>query len=126
MLVPNSQLINDRVINWSNSNILTRFNVEVGVAYGSDVELVEKLLLEAANEEEIVSDRAHPFVRFADFGDSALSFELYFWSEEVWRIESVKSNIRFTIDKKFRANDVTIPFPQRDLHLRSKNISFKE
>jgi len=126
ILVPNSELINNRVINWSNSNILTRFNVKVGVAYGSDVRLVEKLLLEAAKENQSVSSRAKPFVRFEEFGDSSLNFELHFWSEEVWRIENTKSRLRFSIDEKFRKNQVTIPFPQRDLHLKSKDVSLSD
>lgn len=126
MIVPNSQLINDRVINWSNSNKLTRFHVSVGVAYGSDVELVKKLLLESANELESISNHTRPFVRFVDFGDSSLDFEIHFWTEEVWRIEDAKSNLRFTIDKKFRENEITIPFPQRDLHFKSKDFSLKE
>jgi small-conductance mechanosensitive channel len=124
IFVPNSQLINNRVINWSNSNVLTRFNVKVGVAYGSDVELVSKLLMQVATEDKAVSDRAKPFVRFADFGNSSLDFELYFWSEEVWRIEMVKSRMRFEIDRLFRENKVNIPFPQRDLHIKSSEVSF--
>lgn len=126
VFVPNSKLINDRVINWSNSNLLTRFHVTVGVAYGSDTELIEKILLEIAETEEAISNRASSFVRFADFGESSLNFELYFWSEEVWRIEYVKSRIRFNIDKKFRDNKVVIPFPQRDLHLKSRGFSFND
>ncbi len=124
LIVPNSQLINDRVINWSNSNKLTRFHVEVGVAYGSNVELVEKLLLEAANELEVISNRIKPFVRFTEFGNSSLDFEIHFWTEEVWRIEDHKSRLRFSIDKKFRENKVTIPFPQRDVHFKSSEIAF--
>jgi len=123
ILVPNSQLINDRVINWSNSNLLTRFHVSVGTAYGSDTSLIEKLLLETAMEEEEVSTRIKPFVRFADFGDSSLNFEIHFWTEEVWNIEFLKSRIRFAIDKKFRENDVSIPFPQRDLHIKGGSVS---
>lgn len=122
VFVPNSQLINDRVINWSNSNLLTRFHISVGVAYGSDTELVEKILHEVAEEEESVSNRATSFVRFADFGDSSLNFDLFFWSEEVWRIEFVKSRMRFAIDKKFRHHKVTIPFPQRDVHFKGGNV----
>ena len=125
LLVPNSQLINNRVINWSNSNILTRFNVAVGVAYGTDVRLVEKILLEIAEHDEAISNRAKPFVRFADFGSSSLDFELHFWSEEVWKIEIIKSRLRFAIDQKFRDNGITIPFPQRDLHVKSGDISLK-
>jgi len=125
IFVPNSQLINNRVINWSNSNILTRFHVGVGVSYGSDLQLVEKILMEVANADKDVSSRAKPFVRFTDFGNSSLDFELHFWSEEVWRIEFIKSRLRFEIDKKFRENGIVIPFPQRDLHVRSSDISFK-
>lgn len=127
MIVPNSQLINDRVINWSNSNKLTRFNVEVGVAYGSDVQLVKKILLECIEEHEgdNISRRVKPLVRFEDFGDSSLDFKIFFWSERVWRIEQIRSDLRFAIDKKFRENGVTIPFPQRDLHFKSTDIPLK-
>ena len=122
IFVPNSQLTNNRVINWTNSNVLTRFNISVGVAYGSDTKLVEKILLEVANEEKTVNTRIKPFVRFLDFGDSSLDFEIHFWSEEVWRIEFIKSRMRFAIDKKFRDNNVSIPFPQRDLHIKSSQV----
>lgn len=124
MIVPNSQLINDRVINWSNSNKLTRFHVSVGVAYGSDVRLVEKLLVSATDGMEEISTRMKPFARFIDFGSSSLDFELHFWTEEVWQIENTKSQLRFNIDAKFRENNINIPFPQRDLHIKSSQISF--
>lgn len=126
MIVPNSLLTNDRVINWSNSNRLTRFRVTVGVAYGSDTKRVEEILLQIAKNEETITDRVKPFVRFEDFGESSLNFSLYFWSEEVWRIENTKSNLRFAIDAAFRESKVVIPFPQRDLHLKSKDISFQD
>jgi small-conductance mechanosensitive channel len=123
IFVPNSQLTNNRVINWTNSNVITRFHVSVGVAYGSDTTLVEKILTEVALADEAVNTKISPFVRFLDFGNSSLDFEIHFWSEEVWRIEFVKSRIRFAIDKKFRENRVSIPFPQRDLHLKSSDVN---
>ncbi len=123
IFVPNSQLTNNRVINWTNSNVLTRFHVGVGVAYGSDTELVEKILTEVAKEDNAVNMKIKPFVRFLNFGESSLDFEVHFWSKEVWRIEFVKSRMRFAIDKKFRENNVSIPFPQRDLHLRSSEVT---
>jgi len=126
IFIPNSQLINNRVINWSNSNILTRFHISVGVAYGSDLDKVEKILMEIAQSDKDVSSRAKPFVRFSDFGNYSLDFELHFWSEEVWRIEFVKSRLRFAIDKKFREESITIPFPQRDLHFKSSEIPFNQ
>ncbi|MBR9830573.1 mechanosensitive ion channel family protein [Acidiluteibacter ferrifornacis] len=119
MVVPNSELINRRVVNWSNSNKLTRFHVTVGVAYGTDVEKVRDLLLEVAQKEDTITTRIPSFVRFSDFGDSALIFELHFWSEQVWRIENTKSNLRFEINKSFQQNKIQIPFPQRDLHIIS-------
>lgn len=119
IIVPNSSFINVNVINWSNSNKLTRFKVDVGVAYGSDVRLVEKLLVECANSHEMISSRPKSFARFNNFGDSSLEFQLYFWTERIWRIENIKSELRFAIDEAFRKNGVTIPFPQRDLHIRS-------
>jgi len=119
MVVPNSELINRRVVNWSNSNKLTRFHVTVGVAYGTDVEKVRDLLLEVAKKEDTITTRIPSFVRFSDFGDSALIFELHFWSEQVWRIENTKSNLRFEINKSFQQNKIQIPFPQRDLHIIS-------
>ncbi len=126
LIVPNSQLTNNRVINWTNSNVLSRFHVSVGVAYGSDTKLVEQLLIEVAKEDKSLSNSIAPFVRFLNFGESSLDFELHFWSEEVWRIEFVKSRMRFEIDQKFRKNKVSIPFPQRDLHLRSSDINLEK
>jgi small-conductance mechanosensitive channel len=61
----------------------------------------------------------HPFARFVDFGESSLDFELYFWSDNIFRIESTKSDLRFLINQKFKENAVTIPFPQRDVHMKN-------
>lgn len=119
IIVPNAFFINQNVINWSNSNKLTRFKVDVGVAYGSDVRLVERLLVECAEKHEMIATRPKSFARFNNFGDSSLEFQLYFWSERIWRIENIKSELRYAIDEAFRKNGVTIPFPQRDLHIRS-------
>ncbi|MBL4708442.1 MAG: mechanosensitive ion channel [Flavobacteriales bacterium] len=126
LIVPNSQLTNNRVINWTNSNILTRFHISVGVAYGSDTKLVEQLLIDVAKEDPSISERIVPFVRFLNFGESSLDFELHFWSEEIWKIEFTKSRMRFEIDQKFRDNNISIPFPQRDLHLKSSNINLEK
>jgi len=119
IIVPNSNFIIQNVINWSNSNKLTRFKIEVGVAYGSDVRLVEKILVSCAEENEMVNSRPKPFARFNNFGDSSLEFQIYFWTEKIWRIENIKSELRFSIDDAFRKNGITIPFPQRDLHIKS-------
>ncbi|MEM9992113.1 MAG: mechanosensitive ion channel domain-containing protein, partial [Bacteroidota bacterium] len=119
IIVPNSQLTNDKVINWSHYDNKIRFVVKVGVAYGSDTKLVKGLLLEAARENEFVMTYPSPFVRFVNFGDSSLDFELHIWSQDFLHIEDVKSDLRFSIDQRFRANDVAIPFPQMDIWVKN-------
>ena len=118
MIVPNSRFITGNVVNWTHNHKLTRFTVVVGVAYGSDVEKVRRVLTECAKQHPEVVKTPEPFVFFSDFADSQLTFSLHFFSRSVFRIEFVKSDIRFAIDKAFRENNITIPFPQRDLHIR--------
>jgi small-conductance mechanosensitive channel len=115
-IVPNSKFVNDKIINWSHIDFKTRFNVEVGVAYGSDVELVTRILLECANQVKLIANVPKPFVRFENFGDSSLDFQVYFWVNDSFHVENVKSQMRYNIDREFRENNVTIPFPQRDVH----------
>lgn len=121
VIVPNSKLVGEYVINWSHYRERSRFRVLVGVAYGSDVELVKQLMLQAAAGHEKIMQRPTPFVRFADFGDSSLNFELHFWSKELMRIENVKSDIRFELYRLFNENQIVIPFPQRDVWVRKQD-----
>ena len=118
VIIPNSQLVTEKVRNWNHYDEVVRFSVSVGVAYGSDTALVRRLLIEVAlNHPDVLKEPA-PFARFTEFADSALHFELFFWSKLLFPIENVKSDIRFEIDQAFRKNNVTIPFPQRDVWLR--------
>ncbi|MCG8696752.1 MAG: mechanosensitive ion channel [Bacteroidales bacterium] len=117
-IVPNSKLINNKVINWSHNEQRTRFNIAVGVAYGSDVQLVKKTLLECAINHPKVSKKPVPMVLFKNFGDSSLDFELLFYTADTFYVEFVKSDLRFAIDESFRTKDITIPFPQRDVYLK--------
>lgn len=117
IIVPNSKLVNDKVINWSRNEKKTRFNIPLGVAYGSDTELVQKLLLQASRVNKFVEQTPEPFVRFNNFGDSSLEFELYFWTNQSFRVENIKSDIRLEINKLFNENKVVIAFPQMDVHL---------
>lgn len=119
IVVPNSKLTEENVINWTISDKITRFNVSVGVAYGSDTEKVKNILYQVALNHPLVDKRRKIVVMFQDFGDSALQFDLYFWAARSWEIMVIKSDIRFAIDKAFRENDIQIPFPQRDLHIKS-------
>jgi small-conductance mechanosensitive channel len=122
IIVPNSRFTGQHVINWSHNADVTRFYVGVGVAYASDVRLVERILLEAAKNHSMIVKTPTPFVRFKDFGESSLDFELYFWTANDFLVENIKSDLRFEIDHQFRENKVEIPFPQRDLHLKTKNF----
>lgn len=122
IVVPNHKFITDSVVNWSLQAFERRFQVSVGVSYNSDVELVTKLLLETIKDQHgvITGPDKMPFVRFMDFGDSALQFDLLFWSNDVFRVEQTKSELRYKIFKIFKENNVSIPFPQRDVHIISK------
>ena len=118
MIIPNSKLISDNVINWSHNEQTTRFNVDIGVAYGSDVLLVKKILLDIAENHPDISHKRKAFVRFNNFGDSSLDFSLFFWSDKSFAVEFIKSDVRFAINKEFAENNITIPFPQRDVHIK--------
>jgi small-conductance mechanosensitive channel len=117
VIVPNHKLVDENIINWSHSNENPRFILKVGVAYGSPTRVVKDLLLKVVNENKIVDQEPKPFVRFKDFGESSLDFELYFWCDNLLGIEDTLSDIRFCIDDEFRNANITIPFPQRDVHL---------
>lgn len=119
LVVPNSKFVNDTIINWSQMDYNTRFSVEVGVAYGSDTKLVTDLLLDCVLQNKNISAQPRPFVRFSDFGDSSLDFEVFFWVKEPFLVEHAKSELRYAIDDAFRKHGVQIPFPQRDLHIKS-------
>ncbi len=119
ILMPNSLITSNKVVNWSHSSITSRLTVTVGVAYGSDTEKVKGLLLRAAAETKLVLKTPHPVVIFHDFSDSSLVFELRYWANKSWQMDQIKSEIRFKIDQLFKDNGVRIPFPQRDLHIIS-------
>jgi len=124
LIIPNSLITTNKVINWSHQKKKNRFRITVGVAYGSDVELVIKLLKESASEHPDVVDKSNIVARFLDFGNSSLDFELLFFSQNIFRIENAKSEIRIIINRKFNENNVTIPFPQVDLHFKSDDTGF--
>ena len=119
MVVPNSKLVNDNVINWSHFSNRVRFDVNVGVAYGSDTQKVKEIMLAVVKEHRDVLKYPSPFVRFRDFGDSSLNFTVYFFSRNFMFIEDVQSDIRFKIDAQFREQGITIPFPQRDIWFKN-------
>lgn len=119
MIVPNSKFINDRVINWTHIEGKTRFHVDVGVAYGTDVQKVKQVLLDCARKHPEITNDPLPFVRFLDFSDSALVFQLFFFTENTFMVENTKSDLRFLINQSFKDNGIQIPFPQRDVHIKN-------
>ena len=118
IIVPNSKLVTNNVVNWSHEDEKVRFVVSVGVAYGSDTEKVKSILMQMAKDNIYVLGKPMPTVRFVAFGESSLDFELLFWSRNFIVIEDIKSDLRFAIDQAFRENDIVIPFPQRDVWMK--------
>lgn len=118
LVIPNHKYLTSILFNWTENGILTRESVEVGVAYGSDVQLVKALLLQAAQEHPMVLQEPPPAVLFTDFGDSSLDFRLVFTVDDSFQSAMPKSDIRFRINELFIQNNITIPFPQRDVYLK--------
>ncbi|MEO6970784.1 MAG: mechanosensitive ion channel domain-containing protein [Chthoniobacterales bacterium] len=119
-IVPNQKFIDSPVTNWTYGDPKVRFRIPVGVAYGSDIEKVRAALIEAAEEDPHTLEDPAPSVFFVEFGNSALNFELVAWSDEMsYRPRRYTSDLNFAIERKFRKAGIEIPFPQRDLHIRS-------
>lgn len=117
LVIPNHLYLTNTLFNWTENGTTTRESVEVGVAYGSDTELVKKILINVAKSHPDVFKHPEPIVLFTNFGDSALNFRLIFTLNDSFQAGIPKSDIRFEIDKKFRENNISIPFPQRDIHI---------
>lgn len=117
LIIPNHLYLTNILFNWTENGTETREVVDVGVAYGSDVELVKRILLDIAKAQPTVLKSPEPNVLFTNFADSSLNFRVAFTLNNSFEARFTQSNIRFEIDKKFRENNITIPFPQRDVHL---------
>jgi small-conductance mechanosensitive channel len=120
VIVPNSDLTSKRVINWSHNNRDVRLNFPVGVSYKEDPEKIRKLLIEVASETSGVLSDPAPNVLFNAFGESSLDFILRVWTSELSDTPMVlKSQLYYAIFKKFKEHQVEIPYPQRDIHMKS-------
>jgi small-conductance mechanosensitive channel len=120
IIVPNSDFISSKVINWSHIDRNIRLNFPVGVSYKEDPQKIKKLLLEVASDNKGILKEPKPDVLFSEFGDSSLVFNLRVWTQEfINRPGVLKSQIYYAIFDKFAQNGVEIPFPQRDIHLKS-------
>ncbi|NIS74153.1 MAG: mechanosensitive ion channel [Deltaproteobacteria bacterium] len=119
ILVPNSSFLEKNIVNWTLSDSMVRACVTVGVVYGSPVKEAASIMVTIAKEHEKVLPDPQPFIRFSDFGDNALIFNIYFWinMNSLSDRLNIESDIRFQIDDRFREADIVIAFPQRDVHL---------
>jgi small-conductance mechanosensitive channel len=118
LIIPNSKLTHESVINWSLGNHITRFTIPITFHYGVDTEKVQTLLISAALGHPHVVKSKKPFVRLLNFGQDGLEMDLVFWADQNLYIERLKSDIRFKIDEALRANNISVPYPQTDIHLK--------
>jgi small-conductance mechanosensitive channel len=120
VIVPNSEFINSAVINWSHNDRRVRFKIPLGVSYNEDPEKVRGIVLEAATEHPGVLDEPKPDLWFEGYGDSSIDFKLAVWTSDfIQRPGVLKSQLYYAIFKKFGEHNIEIPFPQRDLHIKS-------
>ncbi|WP_017327228.1 mechanosensitive ion channel domain-containing protein [Synechococcus sp. PCC 7336] len=122
IVVPNSHILDREAINWSQGHAVSRLHVPLGVAYGSDIRQVRAVLLRAARSHPTVLQYPRPQVWFQGFGDSALNFELLVWLADPRQQFSLKSDLNYRIEANLRKLGVQVPFPQRDVHLRSPHL----
>lgn len=126
IIVPNSDFISSKVINWSHNDRNIRFNISVGVSYNEDPEMIRKILLEVAEENEGILRHPEPDVLFKEYADSALIFDLRVWTGEyINKPDVLKSQIYYATFKKFKEHNIEIPFPQRDLHIKNEELKIK-
>lgn len=119
IIIPNSLITTNKVINWSHQKKQNRFRIEVGVAYGTDVELVIKILEGSAREHTEVNGEKLVEARLVNFGNSSLDFQVLFYSSTIFGSDRMKSDIRRIINRKFIEKNISIPFPQMDVHLKT-------
>ncbi|NET16815.1 MAG: mechanosensitive ion channel [Okeania sp. SIO1H6] len=122
LIVPNSRFLENEVLNWSHGNPISRIKIPIGVAYGSKIKLVRKAILEVVKSHPEVLLHPSPQLWFQEFGDSSLNFDLLVWTREPRKQYQLKSELNYRIEASLRRYKVEIPFPQRDLHLKSPEI----
>ena len=119
IILPNTDLTRNQLINWTHSDLTLRFDVSTRVDYNSDIDLVMNIMQQTAQKLEKIRTEPKPIVRFEEFAESSLNFRIYFWSDEIFRIENIKSEYRILLFKAFNKENITIPFPQRVIHTTS-------
>lgn len=120
IILPNTELTKNQIINWTLNEVTSRFDIAIGVDYDSDIDQVMQIMLDVLLSFNQIKSEPKPFVRLEEFSDSAIIFKLLFWSDEVFRIESIKSQCRILIFKEFQKHNIQIPFPQRVVHIKTQ------
>jgi potassium efflux system protein len=122
VIVPNSKLVQNKFVNYSFGEPVVRLNIPIGVAYGSDLEKVSIALLEAARSVDRVLNTPEPQVHFSGFGDSSIDLQIRVWIDKPRDHTTIRSDVNFAVERAFRKHNIEIPFPQRDLHLRTGSL----
>lgn len=118
VILPNSELTKNRVVNWTYNSKVSRFQVDIGVDYATDVIDIMETLKAVAKTTPRVLEKPQPFVRFENYGESSLDFSVYFYTTEIFRAENIKSDMRVEIFKALKAKGINIPFPQRVIRMK--------
>lgn len=121
VILPNSELTGNRVVNWTYNQKSSRFQVDIGVDYATDVLELMEILKSVAKANQRVLEKPEPFVRFENYGESSLDFSVYFYTFEIFRVENIKSEIRIEIFKALKAKGINIPYPQRVIRFKKDN-----
>jgi small-conductance mechanosensitive channel len=116
LVIPNHKYLTTTLFNWTENDKVTGESINVGVAYGTDVEKFKKVVLEIAMQHPDATKKKEPILLFQDFGDSSLDFTLIVFTENAFKGAMIKSDIRFAIEKALKRNGIEIPFPQRVIH----------
>lgn len=122
VILPNSELTKNRVVNWTYSSKTSRFHVDVHVGYEANISEVMETLKTVAKKTSRVLENPEPFVRFESYGESSLGFAVYFYTTEIFRAENIKSDMRVAIFSKLKEKGINMPFPQRVVHMKKENI----
>lgn len=123
LIIPNSKLTHESVINWSLGSEVTRFTIPITFHFGTDTELIQDILVKCAMEHDAVVKTKKPFVRLLKFGNSGLEMDLVFWADKTLLIEVLKSDIRYSMDKALRKHKIKIPYQQTDVHFPADFMS---
>ncbi|MCC5918743.1 MAG: mechanosensitive ion channel [Cryomorphaceae bacterium] len=125
VIIPNTKLVREQVVNWSQNRLPTRFHIEVRVNYTSDARLVEKALLRSVSDNKEIVKIPAPSVMLRDLSENYMVFHIYFFSRNLFRIERLKSDIRFEIERIFREENIKFAFPKREIFLHPSDMPKK-